>query len=105
MDERAPGSFGEARVDLDGSSGPPAGCGLARRGGSEAGLGLVSVVRPPAAAPGGPGCAEAGAELGPCGLKQQEKLHLKKNNTIHGQKVGVGVGGGISAYSSNKPSM
>lgn len=90
MDERAPGSSGEARVDLDGSSGPPAGCGLAWRGGSEAGLGLVSVVRPPAAAPGGPGCAEAGAELGPCGLKQ-EKLHLKKI-TLYMVKKSVGGG-------------
>lgn len=31
----------------------------------------MSVVLSPAAAPTGPGCAEAGAELGPCQLKQQ----------------------------------
>lgn len=66
MDDWAPGSFGRTRVDLVGSPGPQAGCGQARRGEIEAGLGFVSVVQSPAAAPGGPGCAEAGAELGPC---------------------------------------
>lgn len=58
MDDRAPGSCGKARADLAGSPGLQAG--------TEAGPGLGSVVPSHAAAPGGPGCAEAGAELGPC---------------------------------------
>lgn len=42
----------------------------------------MSVVLSPAAAPIGPGCAEAGAELGPCQSKQQ-KMAQHKNMTLY----------------------
>lgn len=57
---------GVTRGDLHGSFGPQAGSGSGLGGGTEAGCGFGSEVRSPAAAPLGPGCAEAGAGLGPC---------------------------------------
>lgn len=86
MEDWAPGSFEKTRVDLVGSSGPRAGPGHAWRDGIEAGFGFVSAVLSPAAAPRGPGCAEAGAELGPC--LNNNTCHSLKNDTIHGQKGG-----------------
>lgn len=71
MEDWAPDLFGKTRVDLVRRFGPRAGPGRAWRGGIGVGVEFVSVVLCPAAAPTGPGCAEAGAELGPCQLKQQ----------------------------------
>lgn len=64
------GVFWVTTVDLQGSFGPRAGSGSGLGGGTEAGCGFGSEVRNPAAAPGAPGCAEAGAELDPCWFKQ-----------------------------------
>lgn len=76
------GALGMTRVDVGGSSAPQAGAGSGPglEGGTETGGGCEHVVQPPAAAPRGPGCAEAGAELGPCCSKQKpvraEKITL-----------------------------
>lgn len=53
----------ETTADLQGSFGLRTGHGCGTAGEREAGCGFV--VQSPAAAPGGPGCAEVGAELGP----------------------------------------
>lgn len=78
VEDWAPDLFEKTRVDLVRRAGPRAGPGRAWQGGIEVGVEFGSVVLCPAAAPTGPGCAEAGAELGPCQLKQQQMAQLKK---------------------------
>lgn len=78
VEDWAPDLYEKTRVDLFRRSGPRAGPGRAWQDGIEVGVEFVSGVLSPAAAPTGPGCAEAGAEPGPCQLKQQQMAQLKK---------------------------
>lgn len=66
VEDGAHDASGVTRADLHGIFGPQVGSGSGLGGGTEARCGFGSEVQSPAAAPLGPGCAEAGAGLGPC---------------------------------------